>query len=320
MEPSILDDHFPEVKTLWRRVTRAAEAFFFTPASASPLAALRIGIAGVLLTQAWMLRKDALDFFASDGLIQGDLARYYAEPGAPHISWLVQTLAPLGVAEASCIQAVCALYVMSLLLLGAGLFTRIAAVLSWFTHWTLVNSASVMPYGLDHFAHIFLFYLMWIPAGRAYSLDVAWRHLSAAPRATARLALRVMQIHLCISYLSSGIEKATGIQWWNGELLWRAMSLPAYHQVDVSWLAEWPVISQLGGLTALAIELGYCVLIWPRRTRKLWIAGALALHIGIAVFMGLHLFGAIMCVLTLALFGFSPEPREPLEPSPAPCS
>ena len=61
MEPSILDEHFPEVKTLWRRVTRAAEAFFFTPASASPLAALRIGIAGVLLTQAWMLRKDALD-------------------------------------------------------------------------------------------------------------------------------------------------------------------------------------------------------------------------------------------------------------------
>jgi len=296
---------------LWaRRLARAAFGFFFTPAAARPLGALRVGLAAVLIAQAWLVRTEIFDLFAHGGVAQGELAQVFDVPGAPRIGWLSAWLAPRGVSEAACIYGVCGAYFASLVLLAVGFYTRLAAAAAWFLHWTLMNSAPATNYGADVYAHVFLFYLMWIPAGRAFSLDVALGRASPRPTPGARLGLRVLQLHLCLSYLVSGLEKAAGPQWWNGELLWRALSLPAYQQFDMSWLARFPWLARAGGLMTLAIEIGYFVFIWPRRTRKAWIAAVVALHLGIAVFLGLGVFGAIMCALTVAVFGFSPEPRQ----------
>ncbi|MEO5726922.1 MAG: HTTM domain-containing protein, partial [Byssovorax sp.] len=292
------------------RLARAASVFFFEPASARPLAALRISLSAVLLGQAWLLRNEVLDLVAHDGIVQGDLAPYLGGAGAPRLGWLVERLAPLGISESSCLHAVCGLYIASLVGLGLGLFTRVASVLAWFLHWALLSTGGPTSYGADTYAHIFLFYLMWVPAGGAWSLDVARGRASRAPSEMARLGLRVMQLHLCVSYLASGIQKSVGIQWWNGELIWRALSLPIHQQIDTTWLASVPWLCQIACWSALFIELGYCVFIWPRRTRRLWIAAIVALHLGIALFLGLGVFGVIMCALTLSLFGVSPEPRE----------
>ena len=61
----------------------------------------------------------------------------------------------------------------------------------------------------DDFAHIGLFYCVWMPVGYAWSLDQ--RHGAVSDEATplCRLSLRVLQVHLCIVYVSSGIEKAS---------------------------------------------------------------------------------------------------------------
>lgn len=310
----ILDQSSPEQRSLHRRLARAAEAFFFAPASARPLAALRVGLAAVLLVQAWMLRAEILELFARDGLVQGELARSLGVPGAPRLGWLVDRLSPHGVSEVATLHATALAYVASLALLAVGFHTRIAAALSWFLHWTLMNTGCSSSYGADVYAHIFLFYLMLVPAGRAWSLDTALGRVSSAPSEAARFGLRLGQLHLCLSYLASGLEKSAGVQWWNGELLWRALSLPVYRQFDLSWLASFPWLSRLGGWATLAVELGYCVLIWPRRTRALWITATVALHLGIAVFLGLGVFGAVMAVLTLAVFGVSPEPRPSVSP------
>ena len=118
-----------------------------------------------------------------------------------------------------------------------------------------------------------------------------------------------MQFHLCIMYLASGIEKASGIQWWNGELLWRALNTPIYKQYDMSWMIDYPYLTQLGGWATLFFELGYIVFIWPRSTRRWWIMAMVGLHLGIAVFMGLGVFGVLMAMLTPALFAVSAEPQ-----------
>ena len=296
----------------WKtRFSRAVSAFFFAPASARPLAALRVGLALVLLGQAWLLRGEVLDLLAHDGIVQGELARYLSGSGAPRAGWLVDHLGPLGVSESACLHSIAGLYVASLVGLGLGLFTRVSAVMAWFLHWTLISTAGATSYGADTYAHIFLFYLMLAPAGDAWSLDALRSRASRPPSSAARLGLRVMQIHLCVSYLASGIMKSAGVQWWNGELIWRALSLPVYQQRDMTWLASYPWICQIAGLVALFTELGYCVFIWPRRTRRLWIKAIVALHLGIGLFLGLGVFAAIMCVLTLTLFGVSAEPRWP---------
>jgi hypothetical protein len=295
----------------WRKIVSKVEYFFLTPASARPLAALRIGIALVLIIQALCLRASSLEFLSQDGLIQGELAEFLSIPNIPRLSVFIQFFSTMGIhlREAVWIYGTCTLYFIALVCLFLGYKTRIASVCAWFLHWTLLNTGHSSIYGVDQYAHVFLFYLMWMPVGDVYSVDSILRTQESRPSAAARLGLRVVQLHLCVSYLSSAIEKGAGPQWWDGELLWRTLSLPVYHIFDMNGLAYWPFLSKMGGWITLLLEGGYCIFIWPKATRRIWVLGITGLHLGIAVMLGLGLFGAIMCVLTLTIFGVSAEPQ-----------
>src|SRR6185369_11985805 len=96
--------------------------------------------------------------------------------------------------------------------------------------------------------------------------------------------------------------KAMGIQWWNGEAIWQAVSQPAFRTFDLSWLARCSWIPMLAGWGTLAVEIGYAFLIWPRSTRKVWFIATLGLHLGIGLFMGLVFFSSLMILLTCCLF------------------
>ncbi len=50
------------------------------------------------------------------------------------------------------------------------------------------------------------------------------------------------------------------------------------------------------------IELGYPLLIWRKQTRTLWLALVCAMHAGIGLMMGMHLFALVMIILNLAAF------------------
>ena len=295
--------------TAFEKIKDKVRIFAFQPASARPLAAIRIGVGLILLLQAYMTRSAIWDFFSSMGLLQGELARALSNPTVPQLTWLRDALAPLGISESWCIATVCLTYVISLLFLTCGFFTRAAAVFSWFLHWVLMNSADSTNYGIDIYAHVFLFYMIWAPVGDAYSVDALLRGQIDRVSSSARLGLRVMQIQLCIAYLASGIDKSMGIQWRTGDVLFRSVSLPLYRQFDMGWLANWPQLAFLGSWSTLILETGYCVFIWPRTTRKFWILGIVGLHLGIVFALGLTLFGLIMCLLTISAFAISAEVR-----------
>jgi hypothetical protein len=295
--------------SLLPRLREAAINFVSDPASARPLAWLRIGLATVLLLQAVAIAKSLLDLYANLGVIQWSLGDFQVSPGVPRISWLVKALAPWGVSDSACVEAVFLLYVVSLAGLLLGWHTRVAAWFAWFTHLALNTTGTAGTYGVDMFANIALFYCIWMPVGHYASLDVLAKRVRGTPTATARLALRVLQIHLCVIYFASGLEKATGGQWWNGEAIWRAVTEPEFRQFDFFWLASVPWVAKLASWGTLLVEIGYAFLVWPRRTRKLWAVSTIGMHLGIALFMGLLSFAGLMIVLTGAAFLASPEPR-----------
>ena len=115
-----------------------------------------------------------------------------------------------------------------------------------------------------------------------------------------------MQIHLCIVYLFSGIEKLRGEQWRNGEAIWRAVMRPGFAMFDLSWLAAYPFLPLLACWGTMAIELGYVLLVWPRRMRHLWVLATIGMHAGIGVVLGLWSFSAVMIVLNAAAFLVTP--------------
>lgn len=300
---------------MMRKARQAVERFFLKPSSPLPLAALRVAIAACLLLQCYLLRDSAMDFLGRGGFVQQELATVLRPPGTPNIGWLVDHMATFGLEERTVILGFCWSYILALVAMLIGWHTRVAVALVWFTHWTLMNSSDWTVYGVDLYTHVFLFYLLLSPCGATWSLDAQAGRTLATPSSWATLSRRVMQLQLCLTYLASGLEKAQGPQWWNGELLWRALSLPVYHQFDLTWLAYAPWLSKLSGWTTLAFETLYCVLIWPRATRWVWIIGIVALHVGIAVFLGLTMFGLVMALLTPTLFGIEmlirPAVRKP---------
>ena len=294
-----------------RRAARAAaalECFFYAPARATPLAALRIGLCLVLLSQAALIAPAFFALYERSGLLQGAVRDNLARPGLRDLGWVIRTLGRAGMQESVILTATGIVYLLSLTALLVGWRTRIAAGIAWLTHLTLMMTGSGTNYGADNFGNIFLFYLIWIPSGADISLDRAAGRGPLGPTPTARLALRVIQLHLCMVYLAGGLMKASGEQWWDGDAIWRSVMLPEYRQLDFGWLADHPWIAKASGWMVILVEAGYSIFIWPRRTRRLWILAAVAMHLGIALFMGLGIFGAIMIAFTVAAFGFSAEP------------
>ena len=289
--------------------------FLNKPATAKPLAALRIGTAAVLICQAFGLARDLALLYGSHGIVQWDV--YDPETGAsslipfvPRVRWFVDVTASMGIGEEPTLRGVFVLYVVSLALMGLGWRTRWCALVAWILHLAMNSSAMATIYGVDLFANIALFYCFVMPVGHAWSADVKAGRASADPSPSARLALRLLQTHLCVIYLATGIEKALGIQWWTGEVIWRAMHYaPLNLTFDAGWLAHVPWFCTLAAWGTLFIEIGYCVFVWPRLTSKAMALATISLHLGIALFMGLLSFAAMMIVLTGSAWLISPEPR-----------
>jgi hypothetical protein len=291
-------------RTVTCRLLSAASDFVSAPASPRPLGVLRIGVCVVLILQALTIAGSVNDLFGRGGLMQWVLGESMIVPGMPRIRWVVGVLEPMGVSEVRCVQGVFLVYVAALSALLVGWHSRIAAVTAWLTHMVLFMANRGAVYGVDDFAHIVLFYCMWFPVGCWCSLDVAAGRTSAEPSSAARLALRVLQLHLAIMYTASGIEKATTppYQWLDGDVIWRTILLPEYRQFELGWISEYPTIVMLLAWGALSLELGYGLMVWPKLTRKPWAIGIICMHLGIAVFMGLVSFAFFMIVLTTSAF------------------
>ena len=305
----------PGLEDRFARARAAIDRFFFAPARATPLAALRIGLALVLLVQAALIAPAFFALYERSGVLQGVVRDNLARPGLPNLGWLIRTVGRFGIEEAVILTTTGIVYLLSLTALLLGWRTRIVAFVAWFTHLTLMMTGNGTNYGADNFGNIFLFYLIWVPSGDALSLDRLAGRGARGPTPIARLSLRVIQLHLCMVYLAGGLFKASGEQWWDGDAIWRALMLPEYRQLDFCWLVDHPWVAKLSGWGVIAVETGYSIFIWPRRTRRLWILAAVAMHLGIAFFMGLGVFGAIMIAFTVSAFGVNAEPA-PEELSP----
>ncbi|APR77698.1 Hypothetical protein A7982_03045 [Minicystis rosea] len=296
-----------------RPLHRAADAcrrFALAPASPRPTAALRLGLAVVLLVQAAQTAPSLVELYGDGGLLAGPLREALGAATPLSVRRFAEILAPIGAREAHVIAGAGGVYVAALIALLLGHRARAAAFVAWLAHAVLMNGAPGATYGADELANVGLFYLVWMPCGGALSLDRRRGRATAAATPAARIALRVLQIHLCIVSASSGVGKACGEAWWNGEAIWRALMLPEYRGLDFSFLAAHPWLAAIVGWAVLVVEIGYPVLVWPKRTRRLWVSVTAALHLSIAIFMGLATFSAVMIVLTVAAFGVRADPEK----------
>jgi hypothetical protein len=268
-----------------------------------PYATLRIGIAGVLLLKLVREGPGLLSLYGDDGRLPWSVHELALPPLAPRLSALALGADALGMAAPIVPLAVAVLYAVSLLGLLVGWRSRVMAASAWLWHLCLFNSSGITAYGVDNYANIALFYSMWMPLGACASWDARRARRPLDPSPAAGILLAVLRVHMCLAYFSSGYEKARGLQWWNGEAIWRAVMQPQFQQLPMTWLAHVPWLACLMTWSTLVLEIGYGYFIWPRATRRFWVLGMVGLHAGIGVMLGLWTFSGLLITLNLAAFG-----------------
>jgi hypothetical protein len=178
-----------------------------------------------------------------------------------------------------------------------------------------------MLFGQDAMMIILLTYLMIGPSGAALSVDRWLKKRKAGPEGaplvpltSANLAIRLMQVHFCIIYGASGLSKLQGSAWWNGTALWSTIANYSFAPMNIGlyndflifiskhrWL--WEILLSGGALFTLFLEIGFPFLVWVKRWRWIMVSGAVLLHTGIGLSMGLITFSLFMLTM---LYSFIP--------------
>ena len=284
------------------------EEFLFPARSNLWIALLRMGLGLQVTIYSLSLWNDWSYLFAasSDSFISRDLTEAMLSLDSsfiPRLGWLVALGEQIGLGEQLSLR------ISSACLLGAGVclllgfLSRPAAIAAWLLHLAARSSGGLTAYGVDNFMTIGLFYLMLCPMPDGYSLDSwLWKGRPADPQRIG-FQQRVLQLHLCLINFFGGLGKCLGAGWWNGNSLWRALTRSPFNVISPDFLLRWSSLLPVMGIVICILEVAYPVFIWPKRTRNIWLLAILAMHAGIGLTMGLHLFALIMIVLNVAAFG-----------------
>ena len=281
--------------------------FFFQQLSAETLGLFRIAVSGFALVQLLVLLPDWMWLYGPHGILPWEVSEALATNDMPSLPDIFKLLSPLKVSPVAVVYLVTAIYFLSLAGLVVGYKTKVMGILAWLTHLVLNTTGHFTAYGVETFTHISLFYCMVLPVGIAWSLDSLTNTSKLSPHLVT-LSIRMVQLHLCIMYLASGVEKAMGEQWWSGEAIWIALQQDQFSQVDTGWMSGIPLLPKILCWSTLIIEMGYPVGMLWKKTRKYWLIGIVSMHLFIAVFLGLHLFGGLMILLNVAAFSHQAIP------------
>jgi hypothetical protein len=267
------------------------------------LAILRVGLGVEVTLYSLSLRNDWIYLFS--GTVRRVAEALLSLEGhfIPRLKWLVTLATHIGVDENRLLFAAWTSLLVAGCCLCIGFASRASAIGAWFLHLCATKSGGFVSYGMDNFMTIGLFYLMLSPMPDRFSLD--WQIRTLQPKDPQLLGFwrRVLQLHLCVVYFFSGLTKCLGSGWWDGSSVWRALIRPPFNLVDPEILVRWKYLFPLAGILICLIEFGYPFFIWSAKTRKLWLSGVCAMHVAIAVTMGMYLFSLVMIVLNVAAFG-----------------
>ncbi|MDQ3631092.1 MAG: HTTM domain-containing protein [Actinomycetota bacterium] len=198
------------------------------------------------------------------------------------------------------------------LLFIVGWRTRLVVPLHWVLTWSLFQRNPVLLDGGDNLLIIVLAYLVAVDCGARMSLDADRQppdlhRDGASVRAVTLLhnaGLLAIVTQVCILYLTSALYKVQGELWQNGTALYYIMRVEDFTLPGFSELFYRNALFVTAGTYATVLfQLAFGFLLLNRWTRVLAFTGAVAMHGGIAVLMGLVTFSCVMIAVEVPLLG-----------------
>ncbi|GAC1451054.1 MAG: hypothetical protein NVSMB9_35900 [Isosphaeraceae bacterium] len=295
---------------LSRDAVRGWVRFFFTPGDPTTLGLIRLLIGCLLVWNMSVLGLDLRAFLGTSGWAEPGAVGHFLAEREPW-AWSLWTWVPdawLVTAWAGCLVV--------LILFAVGYRSSLTAALAWVITVSVNRRVPVILYGFDQIVSTVLFYLAASGAsGQAVSLDrflARWRAVPIGgrggavssgvptPTVSANLALRMIQLHLCLIYGLAGLSKLSSPEWWNGSALEMILITPEFRRFDLAWALRYTYLLNLATHAGLLVEILFPVLVWVRPLRPLVLAAVVLLHIGIDLALGLTEFAIVMVAANLS--------------------
>lgn len=279
--------------------------FFFKEdnTKGSFIAFFRIGTSMFILIHLLSIILDFTKLFGKQGIIPYDIREFLQSKQMISFSKMISFFESYHISERTAIICLLAIFIIFLLALLFGVFTRLSAIITLFLYKSIY--AGTFIYGIDSFVVTSLFYLVIFPSGYYHSVDnLIFKDRSRKGLHTT-LFKRLLQINVCLVYFFAGISKSTGSTWWNGEAIWKSIHLWSANtifNIDYSFLAENSFLLIAMGWGVLALETLYPIFIWIPKTRKVWLYSTLAMHIGIGLLLDLYFFASFMMFWNITVF------------------
>ena len=204
------------------------------------------------------------------------------------------------------------------LCLSIGYRTRAAAVANYLLWVIFVGFTPLwqdFDGGFDQFMIGSSFFLIFLPADRALSIDNLRKKLKYSapgfryqpPATVSVLSYYVpLAVLMGLLYLDAGIHKLSAEFWLNGMGSWLPPTMPYYMSgLDMSWLLNNKPAEQVIGYTLIVFQFAFLPLFWFRGFRTVLLLIGISFHTGIILSLNIYPFGFGMLVHYALLVPFS---------------
>ena len=273
----------------FQQVAETWNAFFHAVEPPYALALFRILFGCLLLVNALFYSMDARLWLGPNGLFAP--ARYREIYGHSRLT-LLRYLPDMNAS----VHFVLGLHIVSALSLTLGFLTEWSAAVTFVSLASLQHRNPLVTYGADDVMRIMAFLLVWSRAGEVASVD-QWLQDSPREQTSSTVwCTRLMQLQVSIVYLQAFLAKFSGAAWLDGSAVYYAIQVPKYQRRPLPLLARTRAWSRALTWGTMLTELGLGPLVWIRELRVPVLLGGIGMHLGMEVFMNLHLFGPTMLV------------------------
>jgi hypothetical protein len=265
----------------------AWNSFFFAKQSPVPIALFRIAYGVLVIANLLLLRPDWLPWYGAHAWIS--LQTMQSIETGPRLNLF--TVIPQTDAW---INSLFWVFLASAALLTVGFLTRLNSLIVFICLTSIQQRNLFIANGGDTFMRVAGFFLIFAPAGAAFSIDRLLRirdgKEGSQPPLHSPWAQRMIQIELALVYFSSFCWKLKGQPWTHGTALFYVYHLESLRRFPLpAWFFH-PMVLRLGTWFALVFEFSMGTLIWVKQLRYPLLAVGVAFHLWLEYSLNIQLF------------------------------
>src|SRR5438067_6261842 len=247
-----------------KSIFRAWDTFFFAEQSPTPVALFRIIYGALVAITLLLLRPDWLTWYGTHAWVRFSTV-VSLEPGTRLNLFSVMPQSDTWV------NALFWVSLTSAILLALGFLTRFNSVLVFVCLTSIQQRNLYITHGGDTFLRLAGFFLIFAPAGAAFSVDrlIRFRHgkESATIQPRRPWAQRMIQLQLSLMYFSAFLVKVKGAPWLQGTAPYYVYHLDELRRFPLPSWFFYPMMLKLASWSALVMEFSLGVLIWLKELR-----------------------------------------------------